>query len=119
PKLQSGPSPRKGEDRRGLTLGLSRMRPLRGTVRLGLHPVRRQVLAGGVGKNREDPPLMTSLMRAEIEEIPDAVARLLEGGGAELRAAGAALRERDPAALVTIARGSSDHAAAFLKYAVE
>lgn len=62
---------------------------------------------------------MTSLMRAEIEEIPAAVARLLGDGAADLAAAGAALRDCDPAAIVTIARGSSDQAASFLKYAIE
>ena len=57
-------------------------------------------------------------MRREIAEIPDAVARLL-ADAAPFVAVGAALREKDPALLVTVARGSSDHAAAFLKYAVE
>ena len=52
-----------------------------------------------------------TFMRQEIEEIPSAVARLLSEGRTELEAGGAALRERDPAAIVTIARGSSDHAA--------
>ncbi|CDZ48936.1 SIS domain-containing protein [Neorhizobium galegae] len=58
-------------------------------------------------------------MRKEIDEIPEAVARLLDGSAAELAAAGRALREKDPAFLITIARGSSDHAATFIKYAVE
>lgn len=58
-------------------------------------------------------------MRREIEEIPVAVARLLADGRDELAAGGAALRARNPDMLVTIARGSSDHAATFIKYAVE
>jgi glutamine---fructose-6-phosphate transaminase (isomerizing) len=58
-------------------------------------------------------------MRREIEEIPAAVARLLSDGRDELAAGGAALRECNPDMLVTIARGSSDHAATFIKYAVE
>ncbi len=58
-------------------------------------------------------------MRREIEEIPAAVARLLSDGREALVAGGAALRERNPDMLVTIARGSSDHAATFIKYAVE
>ncbi|MBP2559478.1 glucosamine--fructose-6-phosphate aminotransferase (isomerizing) [Neorhizobium galegae] len=58
-------------------------------------------------------------MRREIDEIPEAAARLLDGSAAELAAAGRALREKDPAFLITIARGSSDHAATFIKYAVE
>ncbi|KAA3511257.1 SIS domain-containing protein [Agrobacterium vitis] len=62
---------------------------------------------------------MTTTMRQEINEIPQAVSRLLSDSRASLEQAGAALRKRDPAVLVTIARGSSDHAAHFLKYAVE
>jgi Predicted phosphosugar isomerases len=58
-------------------------------------------------------------MRKEIDEIPEAAARLLDGSAAQLAAAGLALREKDPAFLITIARGSSDHAATFIKYAVE
>ena len=58
-------------------------------------------------------------MRLEIDEIPEAVARLLERSAADFKSAGLALREKDPAFLVTIARGSSDHAATFIKYAVE
>lgn len=60
-----------------------------------------------------------SFMRQEIEQIPQAVSRLLSERTAQLVAAGAVLRERDPVAIVTIARGSSDHAATFLKYAIE
>jgi glucosamine--fructose-6-phosphate aminotransferase (isomerizing) len=58
-------------------------------------------------------------MRREIAEIPEAVARLVEGGRQEIQAAADAIRARDPKVVVTVARGSSDHAAAFLKYAVE
>jgi glucosamine--fructose-6-phosphate aminotransferase (isomerizing) len=58
-------------------------------------------------------------MKREVAEIPDATARLLDEAGASLAEAGAALRALDPALLSTVARGSSDHAAAFLKYAVE
>ncbi|TKT74773.1 SIS domain-containing protein [Aquamicrobium sp. LC103] len=60
----------------------------------------------------------THMMR-EIREIPEATARLLSASGKMLGEAGAAVRERDPRFLVTVARGSSDHVAAFLKYAVE
>lgn len=62
---------------------------------------------------------MQTNMRREIDEIPEAAARLLERSATELAQAGAALRDKDPAFLVTIARGSSDHAALFLKYAIE
>lgn len=62
---------------------------------------------------------MHTNMRREIDEIPEAAARLLDCSAKALAAAGAALRAKDPAFLVTIARGSSDHAALFLKYAIE
>lgn len=58
-------------------------------------------------------------MRREIDEIPDAAARLLDRSAKEFAAIGAALRAKDPAFVVTVARGSSDHAALFLKYAIE
>lgn len=58
-------------------------------------------------------------MRQEIEEIPQAVARLLDGAEKVLVEAGRDIRERDPRFVVTVARGSSDHAASFMKYAVE
>jgi glutamine---fructose-6-phosphate transaminase (isomerizing) len=58
-------------------------------------------------------------MLREIAEIPEATERLLETSGSALAEAGAALAALDPAFLTTVARGSSDHAAAFLKYAVE
>lgn len=61
----------------------------------------------------------TTHMRREIEEIPDAVARLLDGSRAALAEAGHDIAKRDPRFVVTVARGSSDHAATFLKYAVE
>ncbi|HLP66042.1 MAG TPA: SIS domain-containing protein, partial [Rhizobium sp.] len=62
---------------------------------------------------------MPTKMREEIDEIPVAAARLLERSAREISEAGHTLRERDPSVVVTIARGSSDHAAHFLKYAVE
>ena len=58
-------------------------------------------------------------MRMEVEEIPDATRRLLTDSADQLKAAGAALRAKQPAMVATIARGSSDHASAFLKYAIE
>lgn len=60
-----------------------------------------------------------SYMRQEIEEIPDAVRRFLTSSKAVVAEAGAALRAADPVLVATIARGSSDHAATFLKYAIE
>lgn len=68
---------------------------------------------------REPKTAEPTFMRREIEEIPDAVARLFERSGGRIEAAGARLREADPALVVTVARGSSDHAATLLKYAVE
>jgi len=62
---------------------------------------------------------MTTLMFQEIGEAGDAVARLL-GHNAELLAElGARLRALDPPLVATIARGSSDCCALYLKYLVE
>ncbi len=58
-------------------------------------------------------------MAAEIGEIPDAVARLLGKGQEQIARAAQTLRRRSPSLIVTVARGSSDHAATFLKYAIE
>jgi glucosamine--fructose-6-phosphate aminotransferase (isomerizing) len=63
--------------------------------------------------------MTASLMAAEVREIPQAVARLLDASGPAIRAAAAAARAADPALVATVARGSSDHACTFLKYACE
>lgn len=64
-------------------------------------------------------PAPPSQMAQEIAEIPAAAHRLLADSAAELPDLGARLRAADPRMVVTIARGSSDHAAAYLKYAIE
>ncbi|MGC1496993.1 MAG: SIS domain-containing protein [Sulfitobacter sp.] len=58
-------------------------------------------------------------MRREVLEIPQAVARLLDRQSDAVQAAAAALRARSPSFLVSVARGSSDHVATYLKYASE
>ncbi|MBA2381281.1 MAG: aminotransferase, partial [Chloroflexi bacterium] len=58
-------------------------------------------------------------MRAEIEEIPDVVARFLADGSAEIAAAAAAIRAADPGWVSLVARGTSDHAAIHLRYLIE
>ncbi len=58
-------------------------------------------------------------MKREILEIPEAVERLLSVGNASVLKTAAEIRERDPRFLLSVARGSSDHAASFLKYASE
>jgi glucosamine--fructose-6-phosphate aminotransferase (isomerizing) len=60
-----------------------------------------------------------SRMRREVLEIPAAVERLLAEGAGAIGAAARAVTGRDPAFLVTVARGSSDNAATFFKYASE
>jgi len=62
---------------------------------------------------------MTSHMAREVAEIPAAVRRFLNLSADPLRASAAAMRDRDPPLLATVARGSSDHAATYLKYAAE
>ncbi|MBP0482159.1 SIS domain-containing protein [Sagittula salina] len=63
--------------------------------------------------------IQPSHMKREVREIPDAVARLLENGADGMARAADALRTLDPPFLATVARGSSDHAATYVKYAAE
>jgi glucosamine--fructose-6-phosphate aminotransferase (isomerizing) len=58
-------------------------------------------------------------MARETAESGDAVARLLDRSGDAIRAAGKLLRDVDPRLIAICARGSSNHAAAFFKYATE
>jgi len=60
-----------------------------------------------------------TVMAREIAEIPTATQRFLDGSGHTIAAAAIALDEVNPHLLTTVARGSSDHAAAYLKYAFE
>ncbi len=60
-----------------------------------------------------------SLMEQETREAPAAVARLLDRELPAFRALGKRLAGLAPPVLVTCARGSSDHAAMFLKYMLE
>ncbi|TWH00118.1 glucosamine--fructose-6-phosphate aminotransferase (isomerizing) [Mesorhizobium sp. J18] len=60
-----------------------------------------------------------TFMRREIEAIPDAVTGFLQGSERLAEGWGIRLRQKDPAFVVTVARGSSDHAASYLKYAFE
>jgi glutamine---fructose-6-phosphate transaminase (isomerizing) len=57
-----------------------------------------------------------SAMRREAFEAPAAVAGQLAADGPAWAALGAGLHAQPPAALLTIARGSSDHAAHFMGY---
>jgi glutamine---fructose-6-phosphate transaminase (isomerizing) len=61
---------------------------------------------------------MTAMLR-ETCEAPDVVARLFAEEAANFRDLGRHLRQLSPSPLATCARGSSDHAAAFFKYATE
>lgn len=60
-----------------------------------------------------------SHMAREVAEIPEAAARFLDKSYGAILAAAAALRRTDPLLVATVARGSSDHAATYLKYAIE
>jgi glucosamine--fructose-6-phosphate aminotransferase (isomerizing) len=62
---------------------------------------------------------MTSRMFLEAAEAADAVRRQRVEAGPAIREAGAALRRLAPRAIVTCARGSSDHAATYAKYLIE
>lgn len=60
----------------------------------------------------------SSLMRSEALEAPAVAARLLAAEHAAHAALGAALRATPPSSLLTVARGSSDHAAHYMAYLV-
>jgi len=64
-------------------------------------------------------PTEPTQMRREIAEIPDAVDRLLSLGGPAIMTAAAKARDFDPRFLMSVARGSSDHACTYLKYVSE
>jgi len=57
-------------------------------------------------------------MAQEAAEAPHTVARLLAADGAAWAALGAELAATPPSALLTVARGSSDHAAHYMAYLV-
>src|SRR3954453_5391791 len=57
-------------------------------------------------------------MLAEAREAPEAVARLLALDHEAYAALGADLRAHPPQSLLTIARGSSDHAAHYIAYLI-
>jgi glucosamine--fructose-6-phosphate aminotransferase (isomerizing) len=59
-----------------------------------------------------------SHMLAETVGSPDVVKRLIENEGSTLAALGRRCRNRTPSLVATCARGSSDNAATFLKYAL-
>lgn len=65
-----------------------------------------------------DAPNAT-LMRQEIGEIPDAIGRLIDAAPAMIEPAAIEIRRTRPKLIATIARGSSDHCATYLKYAFE
>lgn len=61
---------------------------------------------------------MTSRMRAEALEAPQAAAQLLASDADVYAALAADLRRNEPQALLTVARGSSDHAAHYMAYLI-
>lgn len=64
-------------------------------------------------------PSNPTLMHQEVREIPAAVERLLSQGGDAIRTAAISARVIDPRYFISVARGSSDHAASYFKYASE
>ena len=61
---------------------------------------------------------MNSLMREEALQAAEVCARQLASDGDALAALSASLRTEPPASVLTIARGSSDHAAHYMAYLV-
>src|SRR3954454_25383119 len=68
---------------------------------------------------RESAGASETTMYREAAEAPDCVQNQLQRNRAALAAFGARLRARPPVAMLTIGRGSSDHAATYARYLVE
>src|SRR3954468_14977530 len=60
-----------------------------------------------------------TIMRREIEEQPEAVARTLESARAPTRELARAIERRGARSAVLVARGTSDHAALYARYLLE
>jgi glucosamine--fructose-6-phosphate aminotransferase (isomerizing) len=60
-----------------------------------------------------------ALMAAEIDEQPEALARLLDTGLPAIRSVAERIRAARPRFALLVARGSSDHAALYAKYLLE
>ena len=60
-----------------------------------------------------------TLMFAEAADASNAVRAQLQRDSASMRSLGAELRKLNPRAVITLARGSSDHAATYAKYLIE
>ncbi len=58
-------------------------------------------------------------MRREIDEIPATLQRLLDSVDHQIKPVAVSLHSTSPNVICTVARGSSDHAATYLKYAIE
>lgn len=73
------------------------------------------------GFQTEKVPVMPEItqMRREIEEIPEVVERLLREGEDAISRSAREIRDISPTFLLSVARGSSDHACTYLKYASE
>src|SRR3977135_1040754 len=67
---------------------------------------------------RAGPARRSTRMLAEAREAPAAVSRQLAHDDPAYSAFGALLREQSPTSMLTIARGSSDHAAHFMAYLI-
>lgn len=63
--------------------------------------------------------MQNSDMQRELHEIPSALERLLEKSSLAIEGAAQEIRKLNPKLVTTVARGSSDHASSYLKYAIE
>ena len=60
-----------------------------------------------------------SYMFQEIREIPETIDRLIKNSSVMIKGVADDIKKKKPSVVTTIARGSSDHAALYLKYAIE
>ena len=79
------------------------------TKRQGVNPLGQGGLASTAGV----------LMEREIAEQPTMFGRLLSASDPQIAEAANVVRQREPSVVLIVARGTSDHAALYLKYLVE
>ena len=83
----------------------------------GATPPSRGTVPGATPPSRGTVPGAT--MAAEITEQPETLARLLRDGAVPIADVARIVAERDPRFVLLAARGTSDHAALYLKYLIE
>ncbi|MCR6493559.1 SIS domain-containing protein [Cellulomonas sp. P24] len=75
--------------------------------------------SSAAAEDSSPPGTPGALMEAEIAGQPAMLERLLAAGDTDIREVADVVRRRDPSMVLLVARGTSDHAALYLKYLIE